>query len=200
MSKNFGIGSEEGRCDMIFWNEKPHEFEENSEHKEEKSYDEQEEELDEQLKTIPKEWWTEEVERIPDTELKKKEIDNAKKIAEKEKRLNDKLKSSEISKDRYDFEKLRVLNRKKAKFATRCALESVDLSWDDFGDILEDYDIAVSGNLKTAEMKQGVQKLIQNRGPEYAKEVADRMLEKNALSNPTYETIMRQIRRHGKKA
>ena len=185
---------------MALWNEKYDEFEEGSEHKEEKSYDEKNAELEKQLEKIPKEWWTEEVERIQETELKKKETDAAIKIAEKEKRLDDKLESGEISKDRDDFEKLRVLGKEKAKFSTRSALESVDLSWDDFGDILEDYDIAVSGNLKTAEMKQGVQKLIHNRGPEYAKEVADRMLEKNELSNPTYETIMRQIRRHGKKA
>ena len=184
---------------MALWDEKYEESEDNPEGMEEKLYDEKILKLDKQLEKIPKEWWTEEVERIQDPKLRKKETDAAIKIAEKEKRLDDKLESGEISKDRYDFEKLRVLNRKKAKFATRCALESVDLSWDDIGDVLEDYDIAVSGNLKTAEMKQGVKKLIHERGPKYAKEVADRMLEKDEMSKPTYETIMRQIRRSGKK-
>ena len=33
-----------------------------------------------------------------------------------------------------------------------------------------------------------------------AKEVADKMLEKDELSKSTYDTIMRQIRLHGKKA
>jgi hypothetical protein len=49
-------------------------------------------------------------------------------------------------------------------------------------------------------MKEGVRELIHHRGPEYAKEVADRMLEEKKLSKPTYESIMRQIRLHGKKA
>jgi hypothetical protein len=185
---------------MALWDEKYDESEDNPEGMKEKLYDEKILKLDKQLEKIPKEWWTEEVERIQDPKLRKKETDAAIKIAEKEKRLDDKLESGEISKDRYDFEKLRDLGKEKVKFSMSSGLESVDLSWDHIGDLIEDYDILVSGDPKTDKMKEGVKKLIRNRGPKYAKEVADRMLEKDELSKSTYDTIMRQIRLHGKKA
>ena len=49
---------------MALWDEKYDESEDNPEGMEEKLYDEKILKLDKQLEKIPKEWWTEEVERI----------------------------------------------------------------------------------------------------------------------------------------
>ena len=143
---------------------------------------------------FPHNWWLEDLKEIKNTEILTNELENAKKIVEKEKNLDDKLESSEISKDRYDHEKLVVLGKEKAKFGTRCALESEGITYAEIQDVSKDHEILTSMKEKTSEMKKGVKELIRDRGPEYAKELADEMLEKRKISKPTHQTITTQTR------
>jgi len=157
-----------------------------------------ENEMGKQEEKIPKIWWFESTKDIPDSEAKLEMIENAKKIAEKEIKLENKLKSGEISKERYDHENLEVLGKKKAKYATRSALESVGITSDDLGDVSEDLEILTSMNPKVAEMKEGVKELIHDKGPKFAEELADEMLEKDKIEESTHKSILRQVRLHGK--
>jgi len=157
-----------------------------------------EKELSENDVEIPHNWWLEDIEKLTEPNILIKELDGAKKIAEKEIELKDKLKSGEMSKERYDHENLEVLGKKKAKYATRSALESEGITYDDLGDVSEDWGIMTSMNPKVAEMKEGVKELIHDQGPEFAKEHADRMLEEGKISESTHKSILRQVRLHGK--
>jgi len=150
------------------------------------------------LKTLQN-WWLEDLGRTENSEMLINQLEKAKKIAEKEKELDEKLESEEISKDRYDHERLVVLGREKAKFGTKCALESEGITYDHLKDVSEDYEILTTMNPKPAEMKEKMKELIHNKGPEYSKELADKKLEKGEISKTTHESIMAQIRLHKKR-
>jgi hypothetical protein len=147
---------------------------------------------------IPEPWWYEETEKIQNPYTRLERLEDAKKIVEEEIKLNDKLGSGEISKERYDHEKLEVLGKKKAKFGTKCSLNSEDLSYDIIFDELENWDIIRSEDPKVTKMKEGVKKLINERGPEFAKDLADEMFEDGKLSKKAHQSILRQTRLHGK--
>jgi hypothetical protein len=139
-------------------------------------------------------WWTESIKKIENPQIRQKEIEAAEKILEKQKTLDDKLESGEISKSRYGHENLVVLGREKAKFSTRCDLESVDLTYDHLGDLSEDWGILTSGNLELAEKKESLKKMIELRGPEASQELADDMLAEGKISKDTHVSISRYVR------
>jgi len=88
-----------------------------------------------------------------------------------------------------------VLGRERAKFSTRCDLESVDLTYDHLGDLSEDWDILNSGDLELAEKKDSLKKMIELRGPEASQELADDMLAEGKISKDTHDSILRQVRK-----
>lgn len=157
--------------------------------------------IDPVAKDIPDDWWADSIREIENPEIREKEIAAAEKIIEKQKNLDDKLESGEISQSRYDHENLVKLGREKARFSTRCDLESVDLTWDHLGDLAEDYDLLlaeVGGEPKPAKMKEQLKESIDRKGPEESKELADQMLEEGKISKNTHNTIMRQVRLYKK--
>lgn len=99
-------------------------------------------------------WWTESINKIKNPQIKQKEIESAEKILEKQKTLDEKFESGEISKSEFDHENLVNLGREKAKFSTRCDLESEGITYDHLGDLSEDWEIMTAGDLELAEKKK----------------------------------------------
>ena len=148
---------------------------------------------------LPEEWWTESIKEIQNKEIQKQEIERAKKIADKERVLNEKLESGEISQDRYADEKLGPLSREKASFSTQCDLESEGIIRDLMWDVFEDWDWMLSdasGDTGLTETKEGIKELISIGGPEYAQEEADRIAKEGRLTKKAHDVISRQVRIH----
>jgi hypothetical protein len=192
---------------MMEWSE---EFEEYNEIPEEYLEEEITEEIPNELSIdapdaseIPDVGWADEIGRIEDPEIREKEIEVAEKLLEKEKNWDKKLDSGEITEyqhwEGYEF----GIRKEKVNASTRCSFESVGLSYDHFADLGEQYDMILAeaaGNPKPAEMKEGVKELINQEGPEFAQESADKMLEKEeeGISEDTHESISRQVRLYDK--
>ena len=118
-----------------------------------------EEYLDQEVLEETMEWdkpdvcWAEDIENIQNPEIKQKEIEAAERLLEKENTLEKRFESGEISEDMYQAELDIGLRRQKSKAATRCALESVGITYDHLGDLSEDLDIYASGDLGLMENK-----------------------------------------------
>ena len=150
---------------------------------------------------IPDVWWTESIKEIENPEIRQKEIEAAKIILEKEKNLEEKLESGEFSQSRFDHENLVRLGREKAKFSTRCDLESEGITYDDIGNLIEDVSLTITeaaGNPKPARMKELLTESIDIIGPDASQELAGRRLEEEKMSDDTHETISRRVRSYKK--
>ena len=163
-----------------------------------RGYKESEEfyEMMEEEMEIPEVEWAEDIRGIEDQEVREKEIEIVEHIEEREKELKDKVDSGEISKSEYLDKYESGIRRQKRKATTRCGLESVGISYDDLGDVSEDYDILISGNSEIADRKERVKKVIDTLGEDDAEKLADKMLEEEKLSQRGHESIMRQVRLH----
>ena len=187
---------------MAHWYEEFGEFDEIPDEYPEEISDEYLKEQDPELidhieMDIPDVWWTESIKEIENPEIREKEIEAAKKILEKEKNLEEKLESGEFSQSRFDHENLVVLGREKAKFSTRCDLESIDLSYDKIINAADEFGLITAeaaGNPKPARMKELLTESIDIIGPDASQELADRRLEEEKMSDDTHETISRQVR------
>ena len=115
---------------------------------------------------IPDVPWKEDIEKIPDLDLKLKEIQEAEKFKTEKKALDDRLENGELSLGAYDS----ILRPKIRKATTRCGLASVGLTYDDLGDVSEDYALLTTGNLENTEKKDRLKKTIEDIGPEAAQE------------------------------
>ena len=151
-----------------------------------------------EMKGLPEVWWAEEIEKIEDPEIREREIEAAEKIMQKGKALRERLESGELTAEEYWGIYESGLSREERKAATRSGLASTGLTYDHLGDLSEDYDILVNGDLGLAEKKARLKKMIEVRGPEASQELADRMLKEGEISEKTHETISRQVRLHGK--
>ena len=93
---------------------------------------------------IPEVWWAKDIEKIEDPDIRKKEIEVAKDILERDKELDEKLESGEITEYQHwvghDF----GVRKDSVKASTRCSLESLGLSHDHLADLSEEYDNLVS--------------------------------------------------------
>ena len=143
---------------------------------------------------IPDVAWAEDIENIENLEIQKKEIEAAERIIDQESDLKEKLESGKITDNQYLNEYEFGISDAKRKATTRSALESAGLTYDDLGDISEDWDILVSGSPELAQQKNQLRNTIDTLGPEDAQDLADRMLEEGKLSQNTWETITRQVR------
>lgn len=134
--------------------------------------------------------WKEDIEKIPDLDLKLKEIQEAEKFKAEKKALDDRLENGEISLGAYDS----ILRPKIRKATTRCGFASVGLTYDDFGDVSEDYDLLTTGSLVLTKLKDQIKETIEDLGPDAAKDLADQMLAEERLEKDTHDLISRQIR------
>jgi len=147
---------------------------------------------------IPDVEWADEIEQIDNPKIKEREIEAAEKILDKEENLEKKLEDGDIDENQYLNEYEFGIQNSKRKATTRTGLESVDITYDDLGDITEDMDILISGTPEIADMKEQLKSTIDSIGSEAAQELADDMLEEGRLSKSTHDTITRQVRLNDK--
>ena len=147
---------------------------------------------------IPEVEWADDIAKIENPKIRKQEIESAENIQKEEKGLKDKLHSREISKGEYLGRYESGVRSKKRKITTRCGLESVGITYDDFGDLSEAYKSLLSGDIELDEKKQRIRETIDVIGEEAAEGLADKMLEEEKLSERGHESIMRQVRLHRK--
>jgi hypothetical protein len=150
---------------------------------------------------VPDVAWKEDIDKIENPDIRKKEIEIAEKSNKKWKAVEEKVDSGEITEVDYFGELICKRWPEERKHTTRCGLESEGLTYDHLGDAAEDLDLSIAdagGNPKPAQMKNEVKKMIHRRGPEASQELADEMLEDGKMSKETHDTISRQVRLHGK--
>ena len=157
------------------------------------NFEEFDETPDEYLE-IPEVPWDEDIRKIEDLEIQQREIEFAEKYLEKEKILRNKVDTGEISVDQYDYE-LRPI---RTKSATRCGLETVGITYDHLGDVAENQDLLIAGNLEVLDQKERIKETIEIIGEDAAQELADRRRRDENLSEKGHELISRQVRIHGK--
>jgi hypothetical protein len=141
---------------------------------------------------IPDVRWKEDIEKIPDYDVKLEEIEKAKKFLNEEKVLRDRVDNGEISDGMYES----IIKPKMRKATTRAAFASVDLTFDHLGDISEDPGLLVTGegDLKLTELKDQIKETIERIGPDAAEELADKIHDEERLGDDAHELIKRQTR------
>ena len=141
---------------------------------------------------IPDVYWKEDIEHIDDPKIKLQEIKEAEKYWAKQQELGKKVDSGEISVGAYQSN-LQPMAR---KACTRCALESVRISFDDLGSLSEDAELLVTGegDLKMTELKDRLKEKIERIGPDAAEDRAKRMHDDDEIGDDAYDCISRQIR------
>ena len=190
---------------MVEWRE---EYEEPDEIPEEyiEEVEEDAEEVPEKItleeEGIEKKWWNEKIEEIDNREVQKKEIEVAKEIIEEEKELEFQRETGEISESRYEYETQVVLDRKKLAFGTRCDLESVDMTFDDLGELAEDVgDVhsEAANDRRPVEFKETVKKSIEILGPDFVEDLKEEKVKKGELPEEIDERVSRQLRMYKRK-
>jgi len=142
---------------------------------------------------IPDVWWREDLENIKNPILQKREIEKAERWKDEENRRIEKYVSE--GKDlKYFGADNPDLARKGIKDATSAGFASVDLSYDQLGDVSEDASALQTGNLKLVETKDRVKGLLRQVDPEVAKEIAERVIEEHELSEEDEQPVRRLVR------
>ena len=117
---------------------------------------------------------------------------------EKENVLDEKLESGEISKSRYDHEKLAVLGKEQARFSARCDLESEGITYEDLGAVSERLGLIAKGDDRMLDKLDRLDVVIDRIGPEAAQDIADRRLKEGELSKKMHGIISDHVKRHRK--
>lgn len=150
---------------------------------------------------VPDVAWKEDIDKIENPDIKKKEIETAEKFDKKWKAVEEKVDSGKMSEVDYFGELICKRWPEERKHTTRCGLESIDLTYDDLGDLAEDQDFLIAdagGNPKPAQMKNELKQMIGRRGPQASQQLADDMLEDGKITKETHDTISRQVRLYEK--
>jgi len=183
---------------MTHWYEDHGEFDEQPD-----EYSEQEAQKLEKARSMeaPDVAWKEDIEKIENPDIKKKEIEIAEKFNKKWLAVEEKVDSGEISEVDYFGELICKRWPEERKHATRCGLESEGITYDDLGDVAEDLDFLIAdagGNPKPAQMKNELKQMIARSGPQACQQLADDMLEDDKISQETHDSILRQLRLYEK--
>ena len=136
---------------------------------------------------VPDVYWAQEIEKIDNPGLKKREIEAANRIVEKEQAI-DEDENGELTENKsaLDFEKNQA--------AMRSSLATVGLTWDHLGNLSEDYDLMIMGGDRITELKDAIKDKIDRIGPEAAQREADQWKEEGRLSEKSYNIISRLVR------
>ena len=188
---------------MSFWSEEMPDFDELPEEEIERL---QEEDLE-----VPEVRWKEDIENIEDLELKEKEIHIAEKLLEEEKDLDEKLERGEIDQIDYELKYQGELLPNQRKSATRSAIESVGITYDKIGEVVDKYDDYLTGDIKEIERREeqrkehdrlmgGLQEVVETLGPEKAQNIAESMKQDEKFEGEkSYDFISNQIDRFNKR-
>lgn len=143
---------------------------------------------------IPEVPWADDIRKIEDPVLREKEIETAEKLLEERRQALERYESGEIDEATLHNELEHKIGPKERRAATRAGLESVGITYDDFGDLSEDRDILAKGDAGLFDVKDRLKETIRELGPDAAQELADQMLEDGEISEDTHESISRQVR------
>ncbi len=142
---------------------------------------------------VPDVWWAEDIAKIENPIIQKKEIEAAQKWLDKRNERLEEYESGE--KDlKYFGADNPDLTRRGIKAATRCALESEGITYEDLGDLSEDARRLQAGDLEFVETKDHVKKMLRDVDPEVDKELAEKVIEEHELSKDDAESLRRLIR------
>lgn len=144
------------------------------------------------------EMWAEDLRKIEDPELQLKELEAAEKIIEERNALEKRLESGEITQDQFNAEVNFGLRKEEARAHTRTGLAGVGLTYDHIGDLMEDYDLTVTGDLENLDKKEGLKKDLQLIEKEEAQEMIDRELEDGRIDKKGHQSLSRLARLYGK--
>ena len=184
--------------EMIHWH---NELEEFAEIPDEYSEEEAQRLAEAKAMEAPDVAWKEDIEKIDNPNIKKQEIEIVEKFNKKWKAVEEAVDSGKISEADYFGEMICKRWPEERRHTTRCGLGSINLTYDDLGDVAEDWDFFIAeagGNPKPAQMKNELKKMIPCRGPEASQELADEMLEEKEMSKEAHDTISRQVRLYEK--
>ncbi len=168
-----------------------------------------EEVVEEELEETPREEleipdvdWAKNIREIDDPEIQKKEIEAAEEIVEKQKVLDEQWDAGEITDyqhwEKYHFE----IMPEKSKAMSRASMASINLTYDDLGELGEDLGDMCSeaaGDLRPAKFKEQVQESIDTLGPDFVEDWKKEKLENDDMPEEINERVSRQIRMHRNK-
>ena len=137
---------------------------------------------------VPDVYWAEEIEKIENPGLKKREIEAANRIVEKEQAIKTDLENGEINDDIYR------LDGEKHQASMRSSLATVGLTWDHLGNLSEDLDLMIMGEDRITELKDAIKDKIDRIGPEAAQKEADQWKDEGRLSKKSHNIISRLVR------
>jgi len=144
---------------------------------------------------VPDVYWSDYILGIENQVLREEEIARAEQILGEYGELDAKFEAGEMDPVLYKMERLvGPLPRKASAAATRAGLAAQGLTWDHLVDLGDDYDSLVNGDLGHLDLKQDILHSIAERGPEYAQQRADQMLEDGQISEEAHESISRLVR------
>ena len=148
---------------------------------------------------IPEVWWAEDIENIENPRLKSKEIESADKILQMERDWEARYEAGEISLDYLIAERLfGSIGKAKRQAATRSALESEGITYNDLGILSEDIERLFSGDIEMMGKDERLKSVVEKMGPESAQELADEMLEEGEISKETHEYLKDKVKTYGK--
>jgi hypothetical protein len=136
----------------------------------------------------------EEINQIEDLEVRQDQIERKEKVHEQRVELDRKYKSGEIDDIGYSAGNLDQHFRE-ARVATRRALRSVGLDYDQLGELSEKWDVMAKGDPDLIDANDRVNELVK-RDPEAAQEIIDRMYEEGRLPDEVYEDACEMVNRH----
>ena len=139
-------------------------------------------------------WWGDSIARIRDPELQQEAIERADELMEEREDLSRQIELGEI--DDYEFwARNWDLHGKAAKRAFQADLDSIELGSGELGEISEEYDMLIRGDLELMDINDRVNERVK-ADPESAQETADRMHEEGRLSEEAYDLICEKVNRY----
>jgi len=147
---------------------------------------------------IPKVDWAEDIEKIEDPKAREKEIEAAEEILEKEKELNDRLESGEITERDYaDEHEEEVIGEKRRAF-TRSFLESKGASSEGLETMFDRWDEPDMPLSERGRREGEIRKAADMIGEQIMEEMADRELEEQMISERAHKKVT-DVVNHGRK-
>ena len=134
----------------------------------------------------------EDILKIENPETREKEIEKSEKLKEEETRLIEDCKSGKIDQVTFEAKYFYEYLPKESRFETRCALESVGITYGKLSQLSGQYQATTTGDPDWIDLNDRVDRFIEN-DPEYAQEVADEMYEEGRLSEKGYNVISEKV-------
>ncbi len=169
-------------------------------------FPEEEEEIDqallERVLALKKEgaWWADEILDIENEPLRERAFESSEKFVEKVKAAENEFEAK--GKDfKYFWAENPHLITERVRISSRISRESVGITGDDLGDVAEDMRFLAGRDLETLEAKGRARTLLGQVDPEVGKELAEKVIEEEEVSEEAAESLRRlaRLREFGQK-